>query len=55
MVWLPSVRYQNPKDKESVHIWQVTQPWESEFESSEDTIHNSVTQNSVAERSEKDI
>lgn len=52
MVWLPRVRYQNPKDKESVHIWQVTRPWESEFESSEDTIHNSVTQNSVAEPSE---
>lgn len=55
MVWLLSVRYQNPKDKESVHIWQMIQPWESEFESSEDIIHNSVTQNSVAERSEKGI
>lgn len=37
-VWLPNVRYQNPKGKESVHIWQVTQAWKSEFESSEDTI-----------------
>lgn len=38
MVWLPNVRSQNAKSKESVHIWQVTQPWQLESESSKVTF-----------------